>query len=272
MKPSPCLVSGVLVSLAALVAAPGCSGGSRTTEPTTLPSASRPARPPTRVRTEQSREDPLEVDGRTERLGTLGGPLERRRLPSDEEPLDLPETDVTPKDDAAPAGARAPKAREATGDEDVPEDLQRGGPDPDAESEAETPPRGADRGTTTGSDSTGGATTTGGLIPIDVPPGAGATKAGKGSGSSKTKGTTSGSPGTGAQAGPREKAASETDTRQKGTGSSRPTGGDDDTGAGSAGEAEGGSGANPDGGSTTGSEGGASGSGAGGSGVAPAAR
>ena len=144
MKRSSWLVSGVFVSLAALVAAPGCSGGSRTTEPTTLPSASRPARPPTRVRTEQSRKDPLEVDAGSERLGTLGGPLERRRLPSDQDPIDVPEVE-TPREDG-----RSPTAAQEDEDE-VPDDLERGGPDPDPEAKAKP----------------------GGLIPIDVPPSAG---------------------------------------------------------------------------------------------------
>ena len=151
MKRSSWLVSGVLVSLAALVAAPGCSGGSRTTEPTTLPSASRPARPPTRVRTEQSRKDPLEVDDGSERLGTLGGPLERRRLPSDQEPLDVPEVE-TPRDGGrSPAGAAPRTEGENRDEEEVPDDLERGGPDPEAEAKAKP----------------------GGLIPIDVPPSAG---------------------------------------------------------------------------------------------------
>jgi len=138
MKRSSWLVSGVFVPLFAIISAPGCSGGSRTTEPTTLPSASRPASAPTRVRTEQSRKDPLEVDSGTERLGTLGGPLERRRLPSDQEPLDVPEVE-TPRE-----GERSRTAAKDE-EEEVPEDLKRGGPDPEAEAKP------------------------GGLIPIDVP-------------------------------------------------------------------------------------------------------
>jgi hypothetical protein len=142
MKRSSWLVSVVLASFAALLAAPGCSGGRKTVEPTTLPSASRPARPPTRARTEQSRKDPLEVDDGSERMGTLGGPLERRRLPSDQEPLDVPEVE-TPRE-----GERSRTAAKEE-EEEVPEDLERGGPDPGAKAKP------------------------GGLIPIDVPPNAG---------------------------------------------------------------------------------------------------
>lgn len=205
MKLSIAFVSTATLSLLSLIAAPGCAGGSsrRTNEPTTLPSASRPASAPTRVRTEQSRKDPFEVDGGTERLGTLGGPLERRRLPSDQEPLDVPEVEPPT----------------AGGEEEIPEDLERGGPDPDGES----------------GPGTSGAPSTGGFIPIDIPPnaappGAGARKGGKASkaAGSSTKGTTSGAKSSsGAE---REGAASEGDTRQDGRDeSSRPTGGDDNT-------------------------------------------
>ena len=146
MKLSTALVSTASLSLLSLIAAPGCAGGSsrRSTEPTTLPSASRPASAPTRVRTEQSRKDPLEVDGGTERLGTLGGPLERRRLPSDQEPLDVPEVE-TPREGERSRTA----AKDEEEEEEVPADLERGGPDPEAEAKP------------------------GGLIPIDVPPNAG---------------------------------------------------------------------------------------------------
>ena len=149
MKLSTALVCAALLAFLAPI---GCAGGSdrRTAEPTTLPSASRPPTPPTRVRTEQSREDPLQVDGRTEPMSTRGGPLERRQLPSNQDPLDLPEVNPPRADDAVPPGATTPGARRATDDEDeIPGDLERGGPDP-AES--------------------GSGTSSGGFIPIDIPP------------------------------------------------------------------------------------------------------
>jgi len=173
MKLSTALVSTASLSLLSLIAAPGCAGGSsrRTDDPTTLPSASRPASAPTRVRTEQSRKDPLEVDGGTERLGTLGGPLERRRLPSNEDSIGVPQSELREEGERSPAAAPARRTDEpAAGEEEIPEDLERGGPDPDGES----------------GPGTSGAPGTGGFIPIDIPPnaappGAGARKGGKAS-------------------------------------------------------------------------------------------